>query len=513
MIGVLTLLTALSFGQDSFDSHGFDPGPSNETMTEVWDSTKEKEGSLQTGVLVDYSQDTLEIHTIEDDVETVEPIVQDLVTAHVVTRYAISNRISLGASIPVLLGFDGTPSNQVAALGDVRLYAPVFIGGHSLKFTAVPFLGVPGVGASRFATDDSMTGGGLIASTYTRRGWVMSSNVGVHLKPSIEYSSLRGGPRGLFSVALARHFGNFVHLRGEIVADPTLRKTTVTDPTLTEFPIESNAAVRIGKKYGPSAIIGGSTAITRGATAGKFRVFAGFQWTWPEKVEEPIICPECEPPGLAMINFNIQDDEGNPVDVPIEITDGVRYLDTTTNKLWDVPLGFPSGFFAVTITVPDPEKCEEVVTEVVPDSGSDPGEDSETDLVKIEGDEILLIEPIYFDFDESTIRFPESREVLVALVHTLKEHTEIELLEIAGHTDERGSTAYNLSLSQRRMKAVADFLVSQGISRNRLLPIGYGESDPKIWGCDSLEGGTMSAEECHQLNRRVEFIILKRTQE
>ncbi|MHA2020135.1 MAG: OmpA family protein [Candidatus Thorarchaeota archaeon] len=497
MINGLLFLATLAFGQDSFDSHGFDPSPSNETQTEVWDSTKEKTGDFQSGVLVDYSQDTLEIRSIEEGVESVNPIVQELMTAHLLTRYAISDRVSFAASVPVILGFDGTPGGRIAALGDVSLYAPVFLGGHALSFTAVPFLGVPGLGASRFATDEGMTGGALLASSFNRRGWVMSSNVGVHLKPAIEYSSLRGGPRGLISLALGRDLGRYVHVRGEIVADPTLRKTTVSDPTFTEFPVESNAAIRIGGKNGPSAVLGGSTAITRGVSAAKFRVFAGFQWAWPAKVEEPVVCPEfpeCDPPGLAMINFDVVDEDGKRVSIPFKATDGVRYLETTTDKLV-IPLEFPPGYFSITITVPNSE------------STTDP------DLVRIEGDKILLLEPIYFDFDEATIRFPESRAVLVALAHMLKEHSEIVSLEVGGHTDERGSSSYNLELSERRMKSVVDFLVAQGISRNRLVPVGYGENELKIQGCDKLEGGTMTEEECHQLNRRVEFTILERQTE
>ena len=51
-------------------------------------------------------------------------------------------------------------------------------------------------------------------------------------------------------------------------------------------------------------------------------------------------------------------------------------------------------------------------------------------------------------------------------------------LQIEGHTDSRGDDDFNLDLSQRRAAAVVDFLVWRGVSRDRLVPIGFGETKP-----------------------------------
>jgi outer membrane protein OmpA-like peptidoglycan-associated protein len=73
-------------------------------------------------------------------------------------------------------------------------------------------------------------------------------------------------------------------------------------------------------------------------------------------------------------------------------------------------------------------------------------------------------------------------------------------IEIAGHTDSRGSEDYNRRLSQGRTQAVVDYLISQGIAPHRLRAVGYGESRPI---------DTNDTEEGRAKNRRVEFTVVK----
>jgi len=73
-------------------------------------------------------------------------------------------------------------------------------------------------------------------------------------------------------------------------------------------------------------------------------------------------------------------------------------------------------------------------------------------------------------------------------------------VRIAGHTDSRGSDEYNQRLSEARAKSVYEYLISQGISADRLSYIGYGESRPI---------DTNDTEEGRQNNRRVELEILE----
>jgi len=84
---------------------------------------------------------------------------------------------------------------------------------------------------------------------------------------------------------------------------------------------------------------------------------------------------------------------------------------------------------------------------------------------------------VNFDFDKSTLR-PDAVAILNEAIEVLKKYPELKV-EVAGHTDSIGTDAYNQKLSERRAKAVYDYLTSNGIDAGRLIgPHGYGESRP-----------------------------------
>jgi len=84
---------------------------------------------------------------------------------------------------------------------------------------------------------------------------------------------------------------------------------------------------------------------------------------------------------------------------------------------------------------------------------------------------------VNFDFDKSTLR-PDSVAILNEAIEILKRYPELRV-EVAGHTDECGSDEYNQGLSERRSRAVYDYLTANGIDGGRLAgPNGYGESRP-----------------------------------
>ena len=88
-----------------------------------------------------------------------------------------------------------------------------------------------------------------------------------------------------------------------------------------------------------------------------------------------------------------------------------------------------------------------------------------------------IIENIFYDFDKAVLR-DESKLALDSMVMLLKEHPNI-VIEMASHTDRVGTAKYNQGLSQRRAQSVVDYLIANGIPRERLKPAGYGESRPK----------------------------------
>lgn len=105
---------------------------------------------------------------------------------------------------------------------------------------------------------------------------------------------------------------------------------------------------------------------------------------------------------------------------------------------------------------------------------------------------------IRYDVGKSTIRKDAARE-LDKLVSFLKKNGTIKV-ELGSHTDIRGSEDTNHRLSQKRAEAVVLYIVAKGISSKRLVPIGYGESDPKVKNAVT--------EEDHQQNRRTTVKIV-----
>ncbi|MBU1396756.1 MAG: OmpA family protein [Gammaproteobacteria bacterium] len=110
----------------------------------------------------------------------------------------------------------------------------------------------------------------------------------------------------------------------------------------------------------------------------------------------------------------------------------------------------------------------------------------------------LVLEGVNFDFDKATLRQEDVSE-LDKNVEALKAWGDVNI-EVAGHTDSKGSDAYNMKLSQQRAEAVRNFLISRGVAADRLTAKGYGESQPVA---------DNATEEGRFKNRRVELTPLK----
>jgi outer membrane protein OmpA-like peptidoglycan-associated protein/tetratricopeptide (TPR) repeat protein len=120
----------------------------------------------------------------------------------------------------------------------------------------------------------------------------------------------------------------------------------------------------------------------------------------------------------------------------------------------------------------------------------------------------IVIPGIEYDYDRATLR-PESQKVLDDLVAFLELNDNISV-EIASHTDTRGSDLYNNNLSQARAKSCVDYLISKGISPERLQAKGYGETQPLIPDKDIYAMATKDeSEAAHQKNRRTTFRPVK----
>jgi outer membrane protein OmpA-like peptidoglycan-associated protein len=112
---------------------------------------------------------------------------------------------------------------------------------------------------------------------------------------------------------------------------------------------------------------------------------------------------------------------------------------------------------------------------------------------------VELLAPVLFAFDSDRLE-PIGVAMLHEVAHLLRRRTDIELLEIQGYSDSRGTAVYNKALSQRRAYKVHAWLVHHGIDSDRLRVAGEGETQ-------FVE--TDQSEKAHQQNRRVVFRVIR----
>lgn len=158
-----------------------------------------------------------------------------------------------------------------------------------------------------------------------------------------------------------------------------------------------------------------------------------------------------------------------------------------------------------------PEYSTESVNIATPtDAGAKDGNDVRLTsfnnvVINENGQEKIKVDPIYFDYSKWDITekaLPELNKVLLAM-----EKFPALKIKIESHTDSRGSDKYNLMLSDQRAKATRDYLISKGISADRIeSALGYGETRPK----NKCVNGSHCSDEDYAVNRRSDFIIISK---
>lgn len=117
----------------------------------------------------------------------------------------------------------------------------------------------------------------------------------------------------------------------------------------------------------------------------------------------------------------------------------------------------------------------------------------------------IRLDNIYYDLDKWDIR-PDAARELDKLVAVMNDNPNI-VIELSAHTDSRGSDSYNLSLSDKRAKSAAKYIVEKGgIDKSRITGKGYGES----LLLNRCRNGVKCSEAEHQENRRTEFKVVKK---
>ncbi len=183
----------------------------------------------------------------------------------------------------------------------------------------------------------------------------------------------------------------------------------------------------------------------------------------------------------------LADDKGNSVGSKVTDSEGRVTFKVECDK---------SSMLEATIQGYVPEKLDV-------NSGDNPERRVDIALAPIEEiiEDVIVLNPIYFDFDKHNIRQDAAFE-LDKVVNVMTKYPNM-VIKVETHTDVRGPASYNQKLSDRRAKSTVQYIISKGIDASRLSSEGKGESSPLI-DC------TKCTDEEHQKNRRSDFIIVSK---
>lgn len=226
------------------------------------------------------------------------------------------------------------------------------------------------------------------------------------------------------------------------------------------------------------------------------------------KVEDPdsnsVVSETDTAEGAVVLNFKVFDyDTEKPIKAHIELVDKdtdeklfngdingefVFSFNNTDSKLVILLVESEGYLFqTVKIKVPAPAKDQLVL-------------ERKLGLRKPKENVANIMRNVYFDFSKATLK-KESYNEIEKLVKMLNAIPSMKI-EISGHTDFIGGSAYNKELSRQRASAVRDYIINRGIAGNRVTAVGYGSERPLASNDDEEEG--------RELNRRTEFTILSK---
>jgi len=440
--------------------------------------------------------------------------------AHLLLAYQLHQRIELGLDLPLtlyqvnnfgLLAANGFPQPGIAAfaLGDVRAVVRVGL----LTEDRFP-VSVTAIGELRVPTGDHESFTGDLRAVFAPRVAVERSfgnlrvmgNAGVRLRDHGQFLNLYVGHEvtfgagALFRLPWSFSWAKEIDVMGEVhLATPFEAPFTFSqaDSLKTPFEFQVGARAQVFKRFGVELGIGKGLGIESGYGRETFRLFLAVSYGVNKATQVDLdndtiydgedACP-AEPEDLD----GFQDTDGCPD--PDNDGDGVPdQMDQCPMDPGPAELdGCPDR---------DGDEIPDVVDQCpdVPGPAEKEGCPYEDPQVTLESDRIRVRGSIVFETASAKIQ-PRSFGMLDEVFKVLKDNPDVGPVQVEGHTDNRGSRAYNVDLSARRAKSVVEYLVKKGIDRKRLRSRGFGFDRPVATNATPIGRAK---------NRRVEFNLLE----
>jgi outer membrane protein OmpA-like peptidoglycan-associated protein len=483
-------------------------------------------------------------------------IVRNQFVLHPGASLVLADRLRLAIDVPVQTYADGhavtingvtyAPPADKTSLGDLRLGATVRLFGEY----GDPITGALGVQVSMptgardsYASDGSTRITPLLAVAGDIGAFVYAAQSGVTIRTTDDsFERTRLGP--YFNLALSAGvrlcdrrwvIGPEFFLHSVLTHDQFFKKRT----TPMEGLIGTHLLVVDGLRLGGGVGFG----LTSGYGAPDRRVLLGLEWVPPVPEPEPVetdrdhdgipdsgdACPDvpgmrsddpakngCPPPADLDHDGILDADDACPTQPGVRSDDPAKNgcpqpLDRDHDGILDADdacpeqPGEPSSDASKNGCPPPPDRDHDGILDAddaCPDEPGKPDSNPQRNgcpKAFVRGAEIKILDQVKFKTNSAEIEpGPDSEEVLQAVLSVLNSHPEVLNVTVEGHTDSRGSAAYNRKLSKNRAKSVVSWLTAHGIDPKRLTSEGFGPDRPI---------DTNETEEGRRNNRRVEFHI------
>ncbi len=450
-----------------------------------------------------------------DDV--VGPIVKHQLILHIAAGVSLWDRLWLFADMPVALVNTGNnisplPAPSGVSAGDLRPGARVRLLGEARSIASLSLSGylyIPTGKKSQYMGSDEIHGAPAVVLSGENDLIAYAANVGADLRKHTKNagsgvpdfgSSLQFGAAFAFLLAdRTLQIGPEIYGSSLMVGDQRFERNT------------TNLEAILGARWSISDWVlglGAGSGIVSGLGTPKARVVASVAYVPTKEPEKPrpadsdgdgIIDDEDACPTVRGVKSSNPDRNGCP---PDRDGDGVVDKKDACPDVKGVPTDDPETNGCPPDT--DGDGIRDDVDACPNEKGKadpDPEKNGCPAAVRVTEKEIVILEQVQFKTGSAEI-LPASDDLLGQVASVLNEHPEILVVEVQGHTDNRGSKAMNKKLSQKRATAVVDWLVNRGkVEASRVYAQGYGLEQP-IADNDTDEG--------RQKNRRVQFRITEK---
>lgn len=508
--------------EEGFAANRFEPAERGSDWFGLESLDMRGRGRWAAGLVGDWAHHPLVFY--DGDGNRLQAVLGTQMYAHLGGSAVYFDRLRVALSVPLVLLNLGDPAPPYAPdlevahganLGDLRVSADVRVlgtYGEPLTLAVGGHVYLPTGRDDAFTGDDSFRAQPHLLLAGRAGRFEYAAKTGVNLRSRSRFVDMELGNEWVFAAAAGMRV-----LDDRLLVGPELWGGTLIDSIDDVFDKEGTPLeALLGAHYRVESWtvgLGAGPGLSRGLGTPELRALASVAWLQePVTSEAPPPPPPPRPEPVVVVPTVVDTDADQIVDAEDACPNerGVPSTDAARRGCPDVVAAAvdpcaqtaPDGTRDPACSTPldqDADGIADGLDACIADRGvaSEDPQRNGCPLVRVSGDQLELIDRIEFENNRALLR-PESESVLAAVLALLEQRPEITHVDIQGHTDSRGHSAQNLSLSRQRAAAVRDWLIAHGVAAARLESHGFGSERPL---------GDNDTEQGRQRNRRVEFHV------